>query len=177
MKTIWGMLCLFLVAGSLPAQNPFADAEGPWTAQWITHPDIEGTEAGVYLFRKTIELAAVPDEWIVYVSADNGYKLYVNEQMVSVGPARGDLNHWNYETVDLGPYLQAGTNTLAAKVWNEGSLRAVAQMSWQTGFFCRGPMNRLKSSIRMNPGRSCRIKATPPYVSEYADTGLPVPGN
>ncbi len=138
MKTIWGLLCLLTVTWQVAAQNSSAAAGGEWTAQWITHPDIEGTEAGVYLFRKAIELESVPTDFVVHISADNGYKLYVNDQMVSVGPARGDMNHWNYETVDLAPYLQAGSNTLAAKVWNEGALRAVAQISWQTGFFLQG---------------------------------------
>jgi len=43
----------------------------------------------------------------VHLSADNRYKLYVNSVLVSCGPARGDLYYWNYETVDLAPYLNA----------------------------------------------------------------------
>ncbi len=109
-----------------------------WDAQWITVPGAPRNDYGVYLFRKTIDLKKVPESFIIHVSGDNRYKLYVNEKLVSAGPARGDLYYWNYETVDLAPYLTEGINTLAARVWNEGSLRPEAQISWRTGFILQG---------------------------------------
>jgi hypothetical protein len=39
-------------------------------------------------------------------------------ELVPWGPARGDLLHWRFETVDLSPHLMAGRNILAAVVWN-----------------------------------------------------------
>ena len=72
------------------------------------------------------------------MSADNRYKLFVNGQLVSFGPARGDIFHWNYETVDLAPHLQMGKNVIAAVVWNYGDLRPEAQISYQTGFIMQG---------------------------------------
>lgn len=66
------------------------------------------------------------------------YKLYVNEELVSVGPALGDIQHWNYDIVDLAAYLKSGENIIAAKVWNEGNLKAIAQFSYRTGFFLQG---------------------------------------
>lgn len=62
-------------------------------------------------------------------SADNRYKLFVNEKLVSLGPARGDLTHWNYETVDLAPFLREGRNIIAAQVWNEAELRTEGHLS------------------------------------------------
>ncbi|MEJ0033874.1 MAG: hypothetical protein WDO15_27660 [Bacteroidota bacterium] len=59
----------------------------------------------------------------MHVSADNRYKLFVNGTLVSLGPARGDLTNWNYETVDIAQYLVVGKNAIAALVWNEGSAR------------------------------------------------------
>ncbi len=79
-----------------------------------------------------------PSAYVVHISADNRYKLFVNEKLVSAGPARGDLYYWNYETVDLAPYLSAGKNILSALVWNEGELRPEAQISWRTGFIMQG---------------------------------------
>ena len=55
-----------------------------------------------------------PERFQVFVSGDNRYKLYVNKQLVSIGPARSDLRHWNYATVDLAPYLRTGNNIVAA---------------------------------------------------------------
>ncbi len=106
----------------------------PWKATWITIPGESTDGYGVYLFRKSFNLKVIPGSLVVHVSADNRYKLFVNEQQVSIGPARGDLAHWNYETLDIASYLHAGFNSLAAEVWNEGQWRAEGQISLRTGF-------------------------------------------
>ena len=79
-----------------------------WQAAWITVPETKANGYGVYLFRKNLSLASKPSSYIIHVSADNRYKLFINERLVSLGPARGDLNHWNLETIDIAPYLQSG---------------------------------------------------------------------
>jgi len=109
-----------------------------WKAQWISVPETNPTGYGVYYFRKQIDLPSVPKTYPVYVSADNRYKLFLNGQLVSFGPAKGDLNHWNYETVDLAPFLNKGQNIVAAQVWNEGEFRAVNQFSYRTAFILQG---------------------------------------
>src|ERR1044072_804344 len=109
-----------------------------WNASWIAAPGDDGREYGVYYFRKQIELAARPAGLIIHVSADNRYKLFVNDSLVSLGPARGDLYNWNYETVDLAPYLVAGKNIVSAVVWNEADFRPEAQMSFRTAFIVQG---------------------------------------
>jgi hypothetical protein len=106
----------------------------PWSARWIAHPEAPPTGAGVFHFRKTLDLAARPARFLVRVSADNRYRLYVNGISVSVGPARSDIMHWRYETVDLAPYLRMGTNVVGATVWNWGDLRPGAQISRRTAF-------------------------------------------
>jgi hypothetical protein len=109
-----------------------------WKARWITVPQTNPTGYGVYYFRKTIDLKTLPASFPVHVSADNRYKLFVNEKLVSLGPARGDLLHWNFETVDLAPFLRAGLNVIAARVWNEGEQRMEANISLRTGFILQG---------------------------------------
>ncbi len=109
-----------------------------WNASWIAVPEQSPSGYGVYLFRKTISLDSPPDTYIVNVSADNRYKLFVNEKQVSLGPARGDLNHWNYATLDLAPFLHSGRNIIAAQVWNEGEWRPEGQISFRTGFIMQG---------------------------------------
>jgi hypothetical protein len=109
-----------------------------WEAFWISVPQTVPENYGVYYFRKNFEMAAIPDSLPVYVSADNRYKLFVNEKTVSIGPARGDVQHWYYETVDLSPYLHPGHNVIAAQVWNEGESRAEANVSLRTGFILQG---------------------------------------
>ncbi len=105
-----------------------------WNASWITHPDCAPSEYGVYNLRNLFSLEKVPDSLTVYVSADNRYHLFVNGSQVAMGPARGSLMHWRYETVDIAPYLVEGENIIAAEVFNLGLLRPDAQFSYQTAF-------------------------------------------
>ena len=109
-----------------------------WDAAWIEVPDTKPKDYGVYYFRKDVDLATKPDKFTVYVSGDTRYKLYVNGELASLGPARNDSKHWNYETVDLAPYLKVGKNVLAAQVWNEGSFTPVPNATMRTGFLMMG---------------------------------------
>lgn len=109
-----------------------------WKAKWITCPGISGEEYGVYLFRKDFELSGKLGQFIIHVSADNRYKLYVNEKQVCNGPARGDLYKWYFESVDIAPYLKKGKNIITAEVWNFAQFRPAAQVSSHTGFILQG---------------------------------------
>jgi hypothetical protein len=111
---------------------------GQWPASWISCPGVPGRAYGVYHFRKTFTLGERPAQYIVHVSADNRYRLFVNGAPVCSGPARGDLYNWYFETVDIAPYLKAGNNSIAALVWNMGEEAAVAQISNQTAFLLQG---------------------------------------
>jgi hypothetical protein len=113
----------------------------PWKAMWIMVPNTNPTGYGVYYFRKDFELTAVPENFIIHVSADNRYKLFVNEKLVSLGPARGDVLHWNFETINLAPFLHTGRNVVAAQVWNEGEFRQEANSSLRTAFILQGDNN------------------------------------
>jgi hypothetical protein len=122
-------------------QVPTVFAGAP-AALWVSPPDVPAEAFGVFHLRRAFELAARPDRFVVHVSADNRYRLFVNGQQVSSGPQRSDLMHWRYETVDLAPHLRAGRNVLAALVWNWGSERPVAQFSRRTAFLLQGDSER-----------------------------------
>jgi hypothetical protein len=109
-----------------------------WKAMWISPPNVSLKEYGVYHFRKSFELATKPTSFIIHVSGDNRYRLFVNGRSVCFGPARGDLEHWRYETVDIGSWLVQGKNTIAAVVWNFAEFRPWAQITLQTGFILQG---------------------------------------
>lgn len=112
--------------------------KGSWNASWVSCPGTAVREYGVYHFRKTVNIPNPGSNFIVHVSADNRYRLFVNGKAVCSGPARGDLYNWYYETIDLGPHLVKGNNTIAAVVWNMGVHAAVAQVSNQTAFLLQG---------------------------------------
>src|ERR1700761_8418655 len=125
-------LCLIAFSGNVSAQKDSV-ASKRWNAHWIDLPG-QDRDYQVCLFRKTLSLDTKPASYKVFVSGDNRYKLFVNGQLVSIGPARGDFYYWNYQTVDLAPYLVAGKNAINALVINEGSWKPAAQMSYGTGF-------------------------------------------
>ena len=77
---------------------------GNWSANWISCPGVSQRAYGVYHFRKTFVLSVAPVRFIVHVSADNRYRLFVNGRPVCFGPARSDLAHWNFETIDIAAY-------------------------------------------------------------------------
>ena len=113
----------------------------PWTAKWISYPDNSNTDYGVYLFRKEISINSKPDKFIIHVSADNRYKLYINGVYVCNGPARSYLYKWNFESIDISSYLHTGKNIISSIVWNFSWQRPLAQMSGQTGFIIQGNTN------------------------------------
>jgi hypothetical protein len=122
---------------------PFLRGQGPllrraWTGRWVSTPQAPATAYAVCLFRRSFDLAARPERFVVHVSADQRYQLAVNGKRVAWGPARGDLFHWRYETVDLAPFLNAGRNVLAATVWNFGDDAPEAQVTLRTGFVLEG---------------------------------------
>jgi hypothetical protein len=133
-----------------------------WKAKWIAVPDEPAHGYGVYHFRKELNLPSKPASFVVHLSADNRYKLYVNEKFVSLGPARGDIANWYFETVDLAPYLKSGTNVLSAVVWNEGEDRSEAQVSYRTAFILQGATEAEDSANTNQSWESIRSAAYQP---------------
>lgn len=135
---LWLLVPACLSAQITKQELPSELTSSPWSAKWITVPGAPPKDYGVYHFRKIIELDAKPASFIVHISADNRYKFFVNGEWVCWGPARGDIYHWNFETIDLAPYLKEGRNILAAQAWNYGSYAPMVQQSLQTGFILQG---------------------------------------
>jgi hypothetical protein len=109
-----------------------------WPASWITCPEVSIKDYGVYHFRKTFTLNDVPEEFIIHVSADNRYSLYVNGNFITYGPSRGDLQHWRFESLDISRELREGTNVIAAVVWNFGEYIPFSQITNKTAFIVAG---------------------------------------
>lgn len=145
-------LTLFFAGTHASAQfGPQRDPSAPfdllsdnWNARWISVPGAGAQDYGVYYFRKDVDLTAVPADYVVHVTGDNRYKLYVNGTLVSLGPAKGDATHWNYETVDLVPWLKPGKNVIGALVYHEGPSKPDSQASVSVGFLLQGEGNARK---------------------------------
>jgi hypothetical protein len=89
-----------------------------WEAKWITCADMPEADYAVVMFRRSFSLPEKPEQFIIHLSADNRYKLYVNGRIAAIGPQGSDWRHWRYETLDIAPCLQAGENVIAAEVVN-----------------------------------------------------------
>ncbi|WP_109484546.1 alpha-L-rhamnosidase C-terminal domain-containing protein [Occallatibacter savannae] len=105
-----------------------------WHAAWVTHPTAPLREPIVLHFKRAVDLGSKPTTYVVRVSADNRFILYVNGSRVGDGPARGDLMHWRYERFDIAPLLKSGPNLITATVWNFGVYAPLAQFSDRTAF-------------------------------------------
>jgi hypothetical protein len=131
------LMMIARAAGEQPRINPELMTR-TWSAKWITVPGESPFDYGVFHFRRVFEQRGKLDSFVIHVTADNRYQLFVNGERAALGPARGDLNHWRYETVDIARYLRAGKNVLAAVVWNFADLAPMAQTTNQTGFLLQG---------------------------------------
>ncbi len=161
---------LGLIASGLPAQPrhhaPETPAPSPrvlnriWDAQWIMPADQPARIYGVHHFRKQFDLAAAPASFVINVSADNRYRLFVNGHPVNIGPARGDLRNWRFDTLDIAPWLQAGANVIAAQVWNFAEHGPVAQETDQTAFIVQG--NSPPEAV-VNTDSTWRVFTNPAY--------------
>lgn len=157
-----------------------------WTPEW-THAHDEAPR--IVLFRRELRFDAPPARFMVSVSADSRYKLWVNGESAAVGPCKGDGTVWYHETVDLAPRLRAGVNIIAAEVLRYPVAGMYNHSVWRTetpGFYLRGASEpggpffadgdwrcRLRSGVALraeNPGFA------PLWISEDAAGDAALPG-
>jgi alpha-L-rhamnosidase len=154
---------LFPMGSNLRAQLPSELLKDLWKAQWIAAADAPQRDESVLHFRKVIDLSQASRHFVVHVSADNQFLLYVNQKRVATGPNRGDLAHWKYETYDIGPLLHAGKNTLAATVWNFGVRTPLAQISDRTAFVLSGDT---KAEEIANTGETWEVEQEKAFTTQ-----------
>jgi hypothetical protein len=147
-KTVRFIILFVIVLFSFKVKAQLVDSiyiQKQWKANWIMLSNANANSYGVYYFRKNFDIKEIPKRFPIHVSADNRYKLFINGKLVSLGPARGDITHWNFETVDIAASLKIGHNVIAAQVWNEGSLKSEATISLQTAFILQGGNDETQS--------------------------------
>ena len=93
----------------------------------------------------------------------------MNGERVGVGPARGDIFHWRYETYDIARLLKPGRNVLAAVVWNAGEDAPMAQITNQTGFLLAGGGEAERVA---DTGRNWKCIRNEAYAPEAVTTKL-----
>ena len=146
------LFTLLLIGGSLQLYSQYSTdwINKYWDASWISMPGKSGREYGVYHFRKIFLLENPVDSFVIRVSADSRYRLFVNGHIVGAGPAQGTPQNWFYDTYDIAHFLQKGSNTIAAQVWNYGAGGPWVQMSVRTAFILEGNSEKEKA-VNTNP--------------------------
>ena len=81
------------------------------------------------LFRKDFSLEKTPERAILYITADDYYKLYLNGKFVTQGPCPGYPFHYYYNELDVTAYLRPGKNVVAVHTYYQGLINRV----WVSG--------------------------------------------
>lgn len=142
-----------------------------WSTNWISCPGVSLTDYGVYIFRKKFNLDEKPDSFVINISADNRYRLFVNGKPACWGPARGDLFHWYYETIDIAPFLLDGENIMAVEVWNFGPYMPGAQTTLKTGLIIQGNSQDERVLNTNNTWKVAQNNAYKPSLDYMQDVG------
>ena len=81
------------------------------------------------LFRRKFVLTQAFEQAKIYITADDYYKLYINGRFVNQGPTPAYPFHYNYNVIDVTPFLTQGINTIAVHTLYQGLINRV----WVSG--------------------------------------------
>lgn len=83
--------------------------------RWITHPEAKISDTKTYYFKKSFTLDSVCGG-VVEISAQARYKLFINGEMVGVGPCKGTREKTYFDTICVEDYLKVGENEIFCEV-------------------------------------------------------------
>lgn len=142
-----------------------------WQAKWITARE-NPYQYGVYHFRKTFSLATKPAQFVIHVSADNRYRLFVNGNYITDGPQISDSHHWRFESLDIANFLKEGSNTIAVQVTNWADAAPVYIMGKRTALIMQGD-DAISSVINTNQSWKYTVnKAISPIIFRPGDPSI-----
>ena len=84
--------------------------------KWIFLEPKRTEEPMLVCFKKKVQLETVPENCVINITADARYQLYINEKRVNTGPAKMPGGIRCYDEIDIGPFLERGTNRVFVKV-------------------------------------------------------------
>lgn len=118
------------------------------------------------LFRKKFCCDILSKNALVYISADDYYKLYINGRFVAQGPAPSYHFNYNYNVIDVSKYLQKGVNIIAVHTLYQGLINRV----WQSGDNRHGLILDLVIDGKTVVASDESFKTTP--HTAYTETGM-----
>lgn len=132
-------------------------------ANWVSHPEILGGEDRIILFRNSFMVENTLEDFIINLSADNHYFLFVNGKPITHGPQLSDIKHWKYETLNLKDFLKVGKNIIAIKVVNYGRRRFLGFQSIFTSLMVNGVSKNAEVLTTKGPEDTWKCAIDPSY--------------
>lgn len=83
---------------------------------WIKGWNTDEEKTTLVQFEKRMELSELPESFRIHISADSRYKLYINDEFCTEGPAKGDDKIWYLDEIETAPFLKKGTNVWSVVV-------------------------------------------------------------
>lgn len=93
----------------------------------------EGTQIPAYrnmhILARSSFMAVKGEEYLIRISGDDYFKLYINGKYVMQGPAPAYTDHYYFNEADITEYLCQGRNTVAVHLYYQGLVNRV----WNSG--------------------------------------------
>ncbi|KKT07617.1 MAG: Alpha-L-rhamnosidase [Parcubacteria group bacterium GW2011_GWA2_43_17] len=102
-----------------------------FAAKWIWYKQKSYKEYNrTIIARKSFKLGAVYQASIK-ITADSFYRLYINGKWVNDGPCRSWPEHYQYDEIDVAPYIISGNNEIKviARYYGTGDFHCVPQQA------------------------------------------------
>lgn len=125
------MLRVLIVTVFALNMNPVSGASERLTAKWIwAERDDHNSYNDFIIARKTFTVREVVDGQMI-ITADTRYRLFVNDQWVNDGPCRSWPNHYQYDVLNITPYLNVGENEIRiiANYFGTGTFHQLCQQA------------------------------------------------
>lgn len=120
-RGLWAPILFLLLAACVRpgVAQAGADARAPspdWKASWIwaRDSDVHGYNQAI-VARRTFRLGAFTRATL-RITADSRYRLWINDAWVGDGPCRSWPEHYQYDVLDVTPWLREGPNEIRVLV-------------------------------------------------------------
>ena len=156
---------------------PFpADA---WPGEWMWAETAESSfEVVQFAIRFSTRDMDLPLR--LHISADNRYKLYLNGEFIGLGPQKGDISKWHFDTYELSSLDSEKEHVLSAVAWCNRYSAPTSQISVRPGFLvvAEGQNGEMFNTARRWHCRSLQNYRPLPVPEEAlnAGCGFDMPG-
>ncbi len=118
-------------------------------------------------FYTTLDCPAGTESAVMELTARSFYKLYINGEFVSYGPARAAHEHARADTLDILPYLAVGRNHIAVEVIGYSKMNL--EITSEAAFLAAAAALDGRCVLRTGPAWKCFLLTKKiPSDTEYA---------